>query len=178
MGTPPPIVPSAPASAPASAPVARSGRGGVALAAILALAVAGGLLAAFLIQRSSALDWRDRARVEEVRSRQLAAQLDQVQDDLQVTQDRLAAIAAEKANVGDEREALQRIVLAAPSVTRAIDDCNAALGEVERQLDAPPGGQPPSLGPLGAALDDAVAFCDDAQSLADELERELDDLGI
>ena len=150
----------------------------MAITAILALGVAGGLLAAFLIQRSSALDWRERARAEEVRSRQLAAQLDQVQDDLQGTQDRLAAIAAEKANVGDQREALERIVVAAPTVTRAIDDCNAALGEVDRQLEAEVAAQPPSLSALGAAVDDAVALCDDAESLADELERELDDLGI
>lgn len=166
-------------SAPPSPPSGRRSRTGrVVLATLVALAVVGGLATWGLTNRSSAADWRDRSQGTEARLRERVEDLEGTRNELADTEEKLADLASEKANLADKQEVLQEIVADAPDVTAALRDCNDATTEVAAiAIDL--GGSPnPDFNLLSDAIDDADLLCAEALDLADELEENIDSLGM
>lgn len=133
----------------------------VGVLAVLGLVV--GLLAAFLIQRSSALRWRDRAGEQAELAERQADELSGLENDLEAKDEELAELASQNANFGDRQEALDQILTAAPQFSLSVQDCHEAVEEAEARPDP-------------TTLAEAEAVCSDAEEQAEALEEELNAL--
>ncbi len=171
--------PGGPPFGPASRPAgSRSRTPLVVLAVVVVLGLVGGLVAWGLTNRSSASKWKDRDQAARSDLARRVDDLESTRAKLTDTEDRLARLASEKANLADQREVLQQIVQDAPAVTAAMRDCNDATTEVAAlaiNLSASPN---PDFNQLNDVIDQADALCQDALSAADALEQTIDSLGL
>lgn len=129
---PPPASPPAPRLVPAGAAPGTGGRGpavavvGIASAVVLALLV--GMAAWGMSNKSSAEQWRERAQADRAR---LEKQVDvalAIQADLDETKQKVADLAADKANLTDREQIYQEVLGMVDAVSASVQACAAGDG--------------------------------------------------